>query len=191
MKTIIIVGLSLSLLAGCATLKRATGQIDDTVLPGQRQEILPPDQQQARDPSITGQPAPPSTMPAQPPVIAPTLQQANRSVAPGNPAPLAPPAPPADAAAIAACDPKVDLCPEALPPEPLPPPSPLIPEKMKVKAAAKGKVGMEKVADAKPMAKKLVKKKVLKKKLPSKPAAVPATPDVTPPVAEPPKPQSQ
>ncbi len=187
MKSFIVVGLSLSLLAGCSSMKRMTGQIDDTVLPGQRQEILPPDQQQARDPSITGQPAPPSTMPAQPPVIAPTLRQANRSVAPGNPAPLAPPAPPADAAAIAACDPKVDLCPEALPPEPLPPPSPLIPEKKKMKADVKGKTGMEKIADAKPMTKKLVRKKALKKKLPAKTPA----PDATPPVPAPPKPQGQ
>ncbi len=189
MKTFIIVGLSLSLLAGCTTLKRATGQIDDTVLPGQRQEVLPPDQQQARDPSITGQPAPPSTMPAQPAVIAPTQKEAMRSVAPGNPAPLGPPS---DAAAIAACDPKVDLCPEALPPEPLPPPSPLIVEKKKVKTPTNGKVGMEKVADAKPMAKKLAKKKILKKKLPPKAAdapPVPTAPDLTPPA--PPKPQGQ
>ncbi len=187
MKTFIIVGLSLSLLAGCTTLKRVTGQIDDSVLPGQRQEILPQDQQQARDPSITGQPAPPSTMPAHAPVIAPTLQEAKRSAAPGNPAPLAAPGPPADAAAIAACDPKVDLCPEALPPEPLPPPSPLIPAKAKM--AVKGKAGMVKVADAKPVTKSLVKKamrKLVKKKLP-----VSAAPDVTLPVPAPPKPQGQ
>lgn len=41
-------------LSGCASIKRATGQLDDTVLPGQRENVLPPEQQQARDPSVTG-----------------------------------------------------------------------------------------------------------------------------------------
>ena len=189
MNKFLILSLSLSLLAGCATLKRATGQIDDTVLPGQRQEVLPQDQQPARDPLITGQPAPPSTMPAQPPVIAPTLQQATRSAPQGNPAPLAPPGPPADAAAIAACDPRVDLCPEALPPEPLPPPSPLIPEKKLTKG--KAKTGTEKIADATVPVKKLLKKKLHKKTLVKPAPAAPATADVPPPVPEPPKPLGQ
>jgi hypothetical protein len=34
-----------SLLAGCSTLKKVTGQRNDTVLPGEREDILPPDQQ--------------------------------------------------------------------------------------------------------------------------------------------------
>ncbi len=42
-------------LSGCTTLKKLTGKTDDTVLPGQREEILPPDQQTARDPVVTGQ----------------------------------------------------------------------------------------------------------------------------------------
>lgn len=189
MNKLIIASLSIALLSGCSTLKRATGQIDDSVLPGQRQEVLSPDQQQARDPSITGQPAPPSTQPPNPQIAA---AQPSRALPQSNAA--APLAPPSDAAAIAACDPKVDLCPEAVAPEPLPPPSPLIPEK-KTKMAANGKgvatsIGASKTADAK----KLLKKKLHKKKpakvvakLPSAPAAT----DATPPVAEPPKPQSQ
>ena len=189
MKKFLTLSLLLGLLAGCATLKRATGQIDDTVLPGQRQEVLPQDQQQARDPLITGQPVPPSTMPAQPPVIAPTLQQATRSAPQANVAPLAPPGPPADAAAIAACDPRVDLCPEALPPEPLPPPSPLIPEKKLTKG--KVKTGTEKIADATVPVKKLVKKKLHKKPLVKPAPATPTPADVPPPVPEPPKPLSQ
>ena len=144
MNKLIIASLSLALLAGCSTLKRATGQIDDTVLPGQRQEVLSPDQQQARDPSITGQPAPPSTQPPPPQISA---GQPMKPTSQGNTAPLAPPS---DAAAIAACDPKVDLCPEAMAPEPLPPPSPLIPEK-KAKTtkgkAALAQGGTEQIGD--------------------------------------------
>ncbi len=37
--------ISASLLAGCGTLKKFTGQRDDTVLPGERENILPSDQQ--------------------------------------------------------------------------------------------------------------------------------------------------
>lgn len=40
--------------AGCSTVKRATGQLDDSVLPGQRENVLPPDQQTARDPNVAG-----------------------------------------------------------------------------------------------------------------------------------------
>jgi hypothetical protein len=35
-------------LGGCSKLKRLTGQRNDTVLPGQREEILPPDQYTAK-----------------------------------------------------------------------------------------------------------------------------------------------
>lgn len=37
--------LATSVLAGCSTLKKFTGQRDDTVLPGEREDILPADQQ--------------------------------------------------------------------------------------------------------------------------------------------------
>ena len=60
MQTIRAIALVLSLgiaLAGCSTLKKFTGQRDDTVLPGQREDILPPDQQVARDPNIGGKSA--------------------------------------------------------------------------------------------------------------------------------------
>lgn len=42
-------------LGGCTSIKKITGQTNDTVLPGQREDILPPDQQTARDPIVTGQ----------------------------------------------------------------------------------------------------------------------------------------
>lgn len=42
-------------LAGCSTIKKFTGQRDDSVLPGEREEVLTPDQHTARDPVITGQ----------------------------------------------------------------------------------------------------------------------------------------
>lgn len=54
-KTPALVALALVLaLGGCSTIKRATGQLDDTVLPGQRENVLPPDRQTARDPSVMG-----------------------------------------------------------------------------------------------------------------------------------------
>ena len=191
MNKLIIASLSLALLAGCSTIKRATGQIDDTVLPGQRQEVLSPDQQQARDPSVTGQPEPPSTQPAPPQISAgQPMNEAAR-------AKVAPLAPPSDAAAIAACDPKVDLCPEAVAPEPLPPPSPLIPQKKlnttKGKAAV-AQAGTEQIGDGQAVSIKPVKKKIIKKKLPKVVAKLPSEPaatDATPPVAAPPTPQGQ
>ena len=191
MNKLIIACLSLALLAGCSTLKRVTGQIDDSVLPGQRQDILPQDQQQSRDPLVTGQPPPPSTQPAPLQVTSAQPQKAGQQT---NAA--APPAPPSDAAAIAACDPKVDLCPEAVAPEPLPPPSPLIPDK-KSKISAHGKLaaaqtGTEQIGDAMTTDKKVVKKKLIKKKKPvAKVPDAPVAPDGAPPVAEPPKPQGQ
>jgi uncharacterized protein YceK len=40
-------------LSGCSTLKKVTGQTNDAVLPGQREDVLAPDQQTARDPVVT------------------------------------------------------------------------------------------------------------------------------------------
>jgi hypothetical protein len=228
-KALISATLAASLLAGCSTIKQATGQIDNTKLPGQREDILPPDQQQARDPAITGQPLPqdPSAqrvattpgaaMPPQQPMAPGAAQQPNAQAYPGpmpqTGAPAAPGAmkagvPIVPAAPMVAkgqetigaapakpgvdCDPKVDLCPEVVKPEPLPPPSPLIPEKKVAKAgdkAAAAKADPKAKDKAKKPAKKLVKKK--------KPAedAVPPEPklDVPPPPgpADAPKPQSQ
>ncbi len=48
---LVVVAISAS---GCSTIKRMTGQRDDSVLPGQREEILPPDQQVSQDPKVTG-----------------------------------------------------------------------------------------------------------------------------------------
>ncbi len=44
-RTIVILAVAASLLAGCSSFKKLTGQRNDTVLPGQREDILPPDQQ--------------------------------------------------------------------------------------------------------------------------------------------------
>jgi hypothetical protein len=41
-------------LTGCSAVKNLTGQNDNTVLPGNRENILPPEQQTARDPIVTG-----------------------------------------------------------------------------------------------------------------------------------------
>jgi len=156
-KQFLTAAVAVSLLAGCTTLKKVTGQQNDTVLPGAREEILPPDQQTARDPIVTGQP------------------QVPQSAAPGASAkPLAPPAGtaplklPAQTAGDAACDPNVDLCPEALPPEPLPPPSVAAP----AKTAMAAKSGVMTPDAKKPVVKKKKKKKVVLAK-----PAVPVVPD--------------
>jgi hypothetical protein len=45
-------------LSGCASIKKLTGQRDDSVLPGQREDVLPPEKQIAQDPKVRGkQPA--------------------------------------------------------------------------------------------------------------------------------------
>jgi hypothetical protein len=46
--------LATSLMA-CSTVKKLTGQNDDSVLPGTREDILPPEAQTARDPVVTGE----------------------------------------------------------------------------------------------------------------------------------------
>jgi hypothetical protein len=57
MKQFIVVMMLAALVAlgGCTKLKKLTGQTNDTILPGQREDILPTDQQTARDPVVTGQ----------------------------------------------------------------------------------------------------------------------------------------
>jgi hypothetical protein len=42
---LVVVMLAAGLLAGCSSFKKLTGQTDNTVLPGEREDILPPDQQ--------------------------------------------------------------------------------------------------------------------------------------------------
>ena len=169
---LLVAALATTLMAGCTAMKRATGQIDSTTLPGQREDILPPDQQQARDPAITGQPlpgAPNAALPQQP-----QGGISNTAVgAPGAGKPMAPGSKGQESIVDnggktgADCDPKVDLCPPALKQEPLPPPSPLLPDKPAKDAKAKAK-------DAKAMAMKKMVKKPLKKK---KPAQDPVPPE--------------
>jgi hypothetical protein len=58
-RAIVAAGIVAVVLAGCSTMKSLTGQQDDSVLPGQREDVLSPDQQTARDPVVTGeQPSP-------------------------------------------------------------------------------------------------------------------------------------
>jgi hypothetical protein len=42
---IVALAVAASLLAGCGMFNKLTGQRDDTILPGAREDILPPDQQ--------------------------------------------------------------------------------------------------------------------------------------------------
>ncbi|MEQ1522775.1 MAG: hypothetical protein ABL936_16020 [Aestuariivirga sp.] len=53
--TLLLVALLASSLMACSTVKKFTGQQDNSVLPGDREEILTPEQQTARDPEVTGQ----------------------------------------------------------------------------------------------------------------------------------------
>ena len=62
MKQILILVLMVAMV-GCTSLKKITGQTNDTVLPGQREDVLAPDQQTARDPEVTrkkGEPCDPT-----------------------------------------------------------------------------------------------------------------------------------
>lgn len=54
----VVATLATSLMA-CSMVKKFTGQRDDSILPGTREEILPPEAQTARDPSVTGKKAAP------------------------------------------------------------------------------------------------------------------------------------
>ena len=42
-------------LSGCSSFKKITGQTTDTVLPGNREEVISPDQMTAKDPIVAGQ----------------------------------------------------------------------------------------------------------------------------------------
>jgi hypothetical protein len=56
MKKILIVVLMALLgvsVMGCSTFKKMTGQRDDSILPGQREDILPSDAQTAKDPNVS------------------------------------------------------------------------------------------------------------------------------------------
>lgn len=59
-------------LGGCSTFKKLTGKNNDTVLPGQREEILPPDQYTAKSEDLNP-PAEGGAVP--PPEPAPAPQQ--------------------------------------------------------------------------------------------------------------------
>jgi hypothetical protein len=54
MQAVIAVAVATSLLGGCSTLKKFTGQRDDKILPGERENILPPDQQVNNDITTKG-----------------------------------------------------------------------------------------------------------------------------------------
>lgn len=53
--TFLLVALLVTPLMACSTVKKFTGQRDDSILPGTREEILPPEAQTARDPVVTGE----------------------------------------------------------------------------------------------------------------------------------------
>jgi hypothetical protein len=54
-KTIVILAIATSLLTGCSSFKKLTGQRNDTVLPGQREDILPAENQVNPKPGKKGQ----------------------------------------------------------------------------------------------------------------------------------------
>jgi len=205
MQKLVILLIATCLLSGCSGLHRMMGQTNDTVLPGQREEILAPGQQTAQDPNVVGQPGAPATVAGNPPAngavtqtqIMPPAGQSKTAMAPQGNAPLAL-AKSKGQETIVDCDPKVDLCPEPMAPEPLPPPSPIKVEKPAkgAKVADAAAAGQVLDANGKPVdgkaLKKVVKKKKLKKKV-VKPVApaTPAAPDAATPVPAPPSPQGQ
>jgi hypothetical protein len=53
--TFLLVAALAAPLMGCSMVKKFTGQRDDSILPGTREDILPPEAQTARDPGVTGE----------------------------------------------------------------------------------------------------------------------------------------
>jgi hypothetical protein len=53
--TFLLITLLATSLMACSMVKKFTGQRDDSILPGTREEILPPEAQTARDPVVTGE----------------------------------------------------------------------------------------------------------------------------------------
>lgn len=105
-------------LAGCTTLKKVTGQTNDTILPGSREDVLPPDQQTARDPAVIGnQPAPGGAIQQQG-LAQPGMPQQPPQAQKGDLLPT-------NNGTVVACDPLVQTCPGMEP-------------KAKPKLAAKG-----------------------------------------------------
>jgi len=51
----LLVALLVTPLMACSMVKKFTGQRDDSILPGTREDVLPPDAQTARDPVVTGE----------------------------------------------------------------------------------------------------------------------------------------
>ena len=183
---VFVVSLSL---AGCTSFKKMTGQTNDTVLPGAREDILPPDQQTARDPAITGgQPAPGGAIQQQT-LAQPTMPQTAQK---GDLLPT-------NNGTVVACDPLTQTCPGMEPqPKVAAKGKPaagqvLVAPGGKVATSAKAKTATDPAVETvgtdpmKPVAKP-VKKKIKKKKLVLKPeTTAPAAPDATqpPPVVPP------
>lgn len=57
MLSIILLVMLATPMVACSTVKKFTGQTDDSILPGQREDILPPESQTARDPAVVGKKA--------------------------------------------------------------------------------------------------------------------------------------
>jgi hypothetical protein len=65
-KTFAALIIAASMLSGCTAAKNLFKGNDDTVLPGQRENVLPPEQQTARDPVVTGDQSQTAAIPCDP-----------------------------------------------------------------------------------------------------------------------------
>ena len=74
--TFLLMVLLVTPLMACSTVKKFTGQRDDSILPGTREEILPPEAQTARDPVVTGEQKKAECKPDDKECIAPVDQEA-------------------------------------------------------------------------------------------------------------------
>ena len=73
---LLVMAFATSLMA-CSAMKKFTGQRDDSILPGNREEILPPEAQTARDPVVTGEKKKTECNPDDIECIAPVDQEAS------------------------------------------------------------------------------------------------------------------
>jgi hypothetical protein len=76
LKLVLVLAIALPL-AGCSAFKKLTGKgNDNTVLSGQREDVLPPDAQTAQDPKVLGKQSPTDCKPDDPTCLPPPDQDA-------------------------------------------------------------------------------------------------------------------
>jgi hypothetical protein len=91
MRNMLVLGVAAAMLGGCSTLNSLTGQTDNTVLPGKREEAIPgraqfPDTQDSSVTASTGAPVEQGPDETPPPAAEGTAPATQSACAPDDPA---------------------------------------------------------------------------------------------------------